>query len=392
MFGTQINRYIIREILSPTLLCLVIFTMVMLLGRAFTLADLIINKGVALTDILALLTTLLPTFFAITLPLAFILGIMIGLGRMSADSEMVALKAAGIGLGQIARPVFLMAVVFMLLTGATTLWLKPLGNRAFAYKSFEIARQKMTIGFQPRLFMNQFNDLVIYANEIDDRSGLMFGLFIVEKKPKSTAWVFADSGKLVTDESSETVTIRLHNGVIHRQPSGSPDNYQLINFSNYDIQPEVAIREASANKKDKPRVIPTARLWSKLSTGESASKDQELKAELNFRLAAPLAPLLFVLFGLPFSIQSHRSGRSGGFVMGLLIFLVYQFMLSMAYTITSDAATPPWLAFWLPHFTLAVTGCFFLYHAAQERANPLILWIDQTLLTWQKRSRKNVDS
>ena len=98
MSRNQINRYIIKEILSPTLLCLLIFTMVMVMGRAFKLADLIISKGVSLIDILILLATLLPTSFTISLPLAFLMGIMIGMGRMSADSETVALKAAGIGL------------------------------------------------------------------------------------------------------------------------------------------------------------------------------------------------------------------------------------------------------------------------------------------------------
>ncbi len=150
MPGTQINRYIIREILSPTLLCLVIFTMVMVMGRAFKLVDLIINKGVSPLDILVLLATLLPTFFSVTLPLAFLMGIMIGLGRMSADSETVALKAAGFGLAKISIPVFALAFIFALLTGATNIWVKPWGYRAFATKSFEIVRQKATIGLQPR--------------------------------------------------------------------------------------------------------------------------------------------------------------------------------------------------------------------------------------------------
>ncbi|TNF47993.1 MAG: LptF/LptG family permease, partial [Deltaproteobacteria bacterium] len=81
MFGTQIHRYIIREVLSPTLLCIAIFTMVMVMGQAYKLADLIIDKGVSPIDIVVLLVTLLPTFFSISLPLAFLMGIMIGLGR-----------------------------------------------------------------------------------------------------------------------------------------------------------------------------------------------------------------------------------------------------------------------------------------------------------------------
>jgi lipopolysaccharide export system permease protein len=393
MPGTQIDRYIVREILSPTLLCLVIFTMVMVMGRAFKLVDLIINKGVALSDILVLLLTLLPTFFSITLPLAFLMGIMVGLGRMSADSETVALKAAGIGLAKISIPVFTLAIVFALLTGATNLWVKPWGYSSFETKSFEIARQKATIGFQPRVFMNQFNNLVIYANEIDDRLNQMNGLFIVEKKPESTALVFADNGKILVNEATQSLTIRLHDGVIHRQQADSLDNYQLIHFRNYDIQPETSLMGSDAKRKSlKPKELPIGELWNRIASGVTPKKLQELQSELHMRLTSPLAPLLFALFGIPFSIQSHRSGRSSGFVMGLIIFLVYYFILSAASTLTKDAAAPPWLTFWATHLILGITGVYFLRQSSQEQPNLLVIWVDQGLRTLQKRVRKNVNS
>ncbi len=393
MLGTQIHRYIIKEILSPTLLCIVIFTMVMVMGRAFKLADLIISKGVSLTDILVLLATLLPTSLSISLPLAFLMGIMIGLGRMSADSETVALKAAGRGLARISIPVFALAFCFALLTGATNIWVKPWCYSAFATKSFEIVRQKATIGFQPRVFMNQFNDLVLYANEIDDRANQMHGLFIVEKKPESTSWVFADSGNILTDEKSKTVTIRLHDGVIHRQQTKSTENYQLIHFRNYDIQPEIATINGPAERKQlKPRELSIGKLWNDISSAEDPLKKQGLQAELHSRLTSPLAPLLFVLFGLPFSMQSHRSGRSSGFIMGLIIFFSYYFILSTAATLTRDAAAPPWLTFWLTHLLLGGAGLLFFRQSAQEKQNILVVWVDQALRILQKRARKNVDS
>jgi lipopolysaccharide export system permease protein len=393
MFGTQIHRYIIREVLSPTLLCIIIFTMVMVMGRAVKLVDLIINKGVSPTDILVLLATLLPTFFSLSLPLAFLMGIMIGLGRMSADSETLALKSAGIGLARISMPIFALALIFALLTGAINIWVKPWGYSAFATKSFEIVRQKATIGFQPRVFMNQFNNLVLYANEIDDRTDQMSGLFIVEKKPESTSWVFADRGNIFTDEEAETVTIRLHDGVIHRQQTQETDNYQLIHFSNYDIQPEISVFKGQTKpNSQKPKTLPTWKLWENISREKNPLITQKLQAELHLRLTSPLAPLLFVLFGLPFSMQSHRSGRSGGFIMGLIIFLGYYFLLSTAVTLTKDAAAPPWLTFWTPHLFLAVVGTFFLRRAALEKPNLLAIWVDQTLLALQKRVRKNVNS
>ncbi len=393
MIGTQIHRYIIREVLSPTLLSLVIFTMVMVMGQAVKLVGLIINKGVSLTDMLVLLATLLPTFFSISLPLAFLMGIMIGLGRMSVDSETIALKSAGIGLARISAPIFVLALIFVFLTGISNLWVKSWGYSTFKAKSFEIARQKATIGFQPRVFMNQFNDLVLYANDIDDHSNQLRGLFIVEKKPESTSWVFADNGNILTDEKSETLTIRLHDGVIHRQQAGSIDNYQLIHFRNYDIRPEISVINSLAKQKSlKPKELSTGELWRKIELEKTPSKVRELQAELHLRLTSTLAPVLFVLFGLPFSMQSHRSGRSGGFVMGLIIFIGYYFILSTAATLTKEAAVPPWLTFWTPHLIMSCAGLFFLHQSSLEKPNLLVTWVDQALLTLQKRARKNVDA
>jgi len=393
MFGSRINQYILREVLSPTLLCLAIFTMVMVLGRAFKLVELIITKGVDLSDILVLLGTLLPAIFSLTLPLAFLMGIMIGLGRMSADSETVALKSAGIGLAEISRPVFILAIIFVLLTGVTNIWLKPWGSRAFETRSFEIARKKATIDFQPRVFMTQFNNLVLYANEIDGRSGEMKDLFIVEKKPESTSQIFADSGNIIVNEASETVTIKLKEGVIHRQQTKSFDNYQLVHFRNYDIQPEISLTETSANRTwQKPKEMTTGALIEKIDNEESLDKKQELKAELHWRFTSLFAPLLFTLFGMPFSIQSHRSGRSSGFVMGLFIFLSYYFLLSSAFTLTEEAGVSPWLTYWTPHIVIAIGGVYFLRRACQERPTIVVYWLDQTLRSIQKRARKNVDS
>jgi len=393
MLRTHANRYIFREILSPTLLCLLIFTMVMILGRAFKLVELVINKGVALTDILVLLGTLLPTFFSITLPLAFLMGIMIGLGRMSADSETVAFKAAGIGLAQIAVPVFSLALIFVILTGITSIWVKPWGHRAFEARSFEIIRKKATVGFQPRIFMKQFNNLVLYANDIDNRTGQMQGLFIVEKKPKSTALVFADSGRIIVNEENESLTIRLQDGVIHSQQTQSLDNYQLVHFRNYDIQPETSLTETKVKRRQlKPKEIATKKLIESIPNEEDPARQQELRAELHLRLTSPFAPLLFVLFGLPFSIQAHRSGRSSGFVMGLIIFLAYYFLLSTAFTLTKDAATSPWLTFWILHLFLTASGIYFLRRACQERQPIVVHWLDQTLRVIQKRALKHVDS
>lgn len=394
MSASRIHLYIAREILSPTLLCLLIFTMVLLMGRLMRLVDLVINKGVSVTDIMILFGTMLPTFLSITLPLAFLMGIMVGLSRMAADNETIALKSAGIGLAQISRPVLVLALVFSILTGIAGFWLKPLGYEAFRNHLFAITMQKATIGIQPQVFMTQFNNLMLYTDDIDNRSGQMNGLFIVEKKPEATMMIFADRGHIVSDKDAETISFRLQDGTIHRQENEDDTSYQLIHFRNYNVQPDLSDEgdkksQVSGQRKN-PKKMSTAALWKFTDNTNIEDSNQRLhaKSELHSRLVSPMAPFLFALFGLPFSIQSHRSGRSGGFVVGLIIYLCYYVMLSLAKTLTADAGMMPWLTFWAPHIILTLFGLYLLNQSAHEQPNPAITWLEERIETLKSRLKR----
>jgi len=399
MSGTKIQKYIIREILSPTLLCLLIFTMVLLMGRLMKLVDLVVNRGVSISDILVLFGTMLPAFLNITLPLSFLMGIMIGLSRMSADCETIAMKAAGIGLAQMARPVLALAIIFSMLTAVAGLWLKPWGYQAFREQVFAITMQRATIGFQPQVFMKQFDNMVLYANDLDARTGQMNGLFIVEKKPDATMLIFAEQGDIVADEEQESITVRLQDGTIHRQQADDDSAYQLINFRSYDVQPDLASNGEQAAEKTgrrkRPKEMSTGQLWQQLSNGQSDSNQRKLgavQAEMHTRLVSPMAPLIFALFGLPFSMQTHRSGRSGGFVIGLVIYLCYYLQLSLAQTFTADAGLTPWLAFWLPHLLLCLSGLYCLYRSAHEHPSIFVSQVEQTMAYLRKSINRDNDN
>jgi len=380
MLSSRIYHYIIKEILSPTLLGLLVFTLVLLLARLVKLVDLVINKGVSLWDILVLFGTMVPSFLVISLPLALLMGIMIGLSRMSADSETIALKAAGISLGNIAGPVFLIAIVFAILTGAAGLWAEPLGYRAFKSKIYEITLQKASIGFRPQVFMNQFENLVFYADRLDDRTGQFRQLFIVEKQDEGETLILADTGRIFSDPARETVTIHLTDGSIHRLGKND-DSYQIINFKNYDILPDLgAPPVAKARSSLKPGEISTTELWERVSLENNPQKKAVLRSELHRRFITPLAPLLFALYALPFGVQPSRSGRSGGIVTGLMIYLCYYFLFSMGGTLATDGKVSPWLSFWALHLIMIFGGLWLLRRSSLEKPNPLVGWISNLLL------------
>jgi lipopolysaccharide export system permease protein len=372
-----INRYLFRELLAPSLICLLVFTLVMLAGRLVQLAELVIGKGVALADVLQLLATLLPPLLVFIVPLAFLMGIMLGFGRLSADNEVVALKASGIGLSAMARPVLLLAAICAVLTLLISFWAAPWGKRAFRATLFEITRKQASIGLQPQLFLKQFSNLVLYANDLDPRSGEMSGVFIVEQQPENSLLIFAEAGRMHSDPQQQAVTLQLHNGVIHRQKAANQgDDYQVIGFATYEIRPDVskALAAEAAPRKISRKEMSMTELW-RIASGESDT-NRAARGELHRRLCAPLAPLLFALLAVPFSTYSQRSGRGGGFIVGLAIYLGYYLLISLAEILTDEGGIAPLLTFWLPHLLLFAAGGSLLRQSSLERPVALLVWLD----------------
>jgi lipopolysaccharide export system permease protein len=373
---SQINRYLVRETLIPGLLCLAVFTLLLMAGRFVQLADLVISKGVALTDILRLLAALFLPMLTIIMPLAFLMGTMLGFGRLCADSETVALKANGIGLLGMARPVFALATACAVLTLLLGFWGAPWGKRAFRSTLYDITSKQASVILQSQVFLKQFSNMVLYTNSLDERSGEMAGVFIVEQQAAEPLLIFAESGRVHSDPQQQTVSLQLHNGVIHRQGGNqNNDAYQVIGFTDYEIAPNLSRSLAAASKsRRKTNEMSLGELWG-LADGSSGPA-WAARAELHSRLCAPLAPLLFALFALPFSTFSQRSGRGGGFLVGLLIYLAYYLTISLAETLTTGIGATPLLTFWGTHFLLFALGIYLLRQSALERPSAAVVWLD----------------
>jgi lipopolysaccharide export system permease protein len=384
MSNSLINRYLLRELAAPTLLCLLVFTVVLLAGRTVQMADLVIGRGVSPTSMLQLLATLLPPLMAVIIPLAFLIGTMLGFGRLSSDSETIALKAGGVGLLDMARPAAALALACATLTLIVNFWLAPWGKREFRTVLFDMTRKQASIGLQEQVFLKQFSNLVLYVNTLEPRGGEMTGIFILEQQ-ESPLLIFAERGRMHSDPVNQTVALQLNNGVIHRQtPGKKTDAYQIIGFNTYEITPEISTSLATFKKQQQRRgELGMGALWE--SASDVTTKGRAIRGELHRRLCAPLAPLLFMLFALPLSTFSQRSGRSAGFIMGLLIYLAYHAQLSMAETLTVEAGISPLLTFWTVHLALFGLGGALLRQSALERPNRLIVWIDRCTLAVKQR-------
>lgn len=373
----KIDRYIAAEVAGPALLGLAIFTLVLLLGRIVKIIDLIVAKGVALSDILDLLSYLLPTFFSITVPLAFLLGILLGFTRLSSDCEIIAFKASGVSLSRMLWPVLALALVASLLTAWSTLYAQPLANRAFRAKIYAIANHHVGAGLQPAVFNDDFDGLIIYANAID-KQGQLRDIFISDERNMGNApTLLASSGRIVANNEQMSLQLEIHEGSIHRRlPEEAEETYQLIQFGEYRI--DLSLESASSGAKQpnfKNKELTLAQLLDKSRTDQNEEQQRSSLAEFNQRLALPFAPLLFSLIGIPLGIQSSRSGRGGGFTLALVIALAYFILLTTGRTLAEQNYFPVILCMWLPNIVFLVLGVALFRQACHERHFILLTWI-----------------
>lgn len=367
MIAFRIQRYLLREIAAPMFMALVIFTFVLLMGRSQKLMEMVIDKGVPLSQILKLLANLLPAFMVLTIPVALLIGVLLAFGRLSAESELVALKACGVNLPLLMRPVLALAILSCLITASLTLYIEPLANASFRRQAFTIASSIATVGIRPMTFNDDFSGLVLYAAAVDDKNGTMSNVFIADERPGTIpATIFAKSGGVQIDQNNQSMNLRLKDGTIHRRDEKN-NAYQIIQFDTYGLRVNLNHNDDKGKSLNlKESELNLQELLIARRTQRDSKETRILNASLQKRFVMASTPIIFILIGVPLGIRSQRSGRGTNFSMALFIFLLFYILFTLAKTLVIDHGLPA-LFMWMPVLIFSLTGVFLFKAAANER-------------------------
>ena len=391
MTTLRIHRYILGEVIAPTIMSLLIFTFVLMMGKIPILAELVISKGVPLGQMVLLFGYLLPTFFSITFPLSFLLGILLAFGRFSADSEYTALKASGISIYSMVKPVLLLAFVFSIGTILITTTIEPASKTAFKSQLFQIASSGASISIQPGIFNDNFDGIVLYAQGMDSKRNIMKDIFISDERNGTTpATITAKQGRIISNQDQHRLTLRLSDGNIHRQPLNKQQlAYQTISFTNYDINLDLGTQLNSKKLRRSRFELSWQELNDKIEATATGRKKFEMLVEKHQRIVIAFAPLVLVLIGVPLGLQSQRSGKGAGFTLGLIVFMFYYLLLISAITIATEGLLPAAIIMWLPNIIFLMGGLWFLHRTATER--PVNFMVVPLKLTRLLRENSNKD-
>jgi lipopolysaccharide export system permease protein len=378
--------YILKEILPIFLIGIMVFTIILLMDKMLKLIELVVTRGVSLSDILMLLLFLSPSFLVFTIPMSVLLSTLISFGRLSGDSEITAFKASGLSLYQLFLPVCIFSIAAYLLTTVCVFYGLPWGNRGFRTTLYKIAQSKANIEIKERVFNDLFDGLVVYVEKVPIQGEKMEGILIYdERDQEKTNTIFAKEGFLASNPKSQEVILRLFNGDIHRFDSRA-NVYQKIKFDAYDLKLELAKAFTAIGRKLKDKEMSIDEIKGKMEGIKQKGGDiTSLDVELHKRYAFPFACIVFALIGVPLGIQPRRSGRSYGFVFSILLLLGYYISLTGSEILALRGTIPPYMAGWAPNVIFGAFGMYLLIKMAKESPFKPVIWLTKAFDLIQRK-------
>jgi lipopolysaccharide export system permease protein len=367
-----LDRYVIREILPPFAIALLVFTFILIIPFIIELAEQMIAKGVPWLMLIRLMVTLLPSALALTIPMALLIGILVAFGRLSADREVVVMMACGISPYRMLRPLAVLA--FVAWAGSSWVLLKamPDANQSFRELTMQIVADRAEGEVRPRVFFEDFPNMVLYVREIPASGGWQDVLAADTKNPAQPVIYLARSGRMLVDRQARTIQMVLHDGARHMTKLDDPSAYEVLRFEQMvvSLDPESVFPRTGPARGD--RELSVAELRTRVKELEAAGVSTHNPVmEIHKKFSIPVACFVFSLIGLALGASNRKDGKLASFVLGIGVIFVYYVIMFMAQAMTKGGMIPAWLAMWLPNIVLGAAGVALLMSRARSADQPI---------------------
>jgi len=390
-----LTRYILKEVLSHSLLGLLIFTFVIYIPYISRLLELVARHDIALSSVITLFLAPVPGILVLTVPMSVLVGTLIGLSRMAADGEVIAARAAGIALGQFVRPVIIFAVLGWGVTSLMSLYLAPQAGLKLNRMEAHLKTSQAPYEIQPRVFIEQFPNFLIYLEDVSGSHYRWKGVFIVDSSQRDWPKVtLAESGILVNNPDTQELTLHLERGTTHEIDPQQPGRYSVASFSATDIPLPGAESNANGPERRAPAVQSLGELIESLQNPSSGlpGTDERRAAlvELNYRFALPVASLALALVGIPLGLVTRKGGKPVGVMLTLLAVFVYYVIMAFGLSLAKQGRISPAPGLWAANIIVALLGLAMMTRLPRVRTHLqfVLEWFEaaaQRFERWRQR-------
>jgi len=365
MQNSRLNRIFYREITGPCLITLLVLTFVVFTREFGRLAEMIIRQSADTVTVIQIVVYILPSVLIFSIPFAFLIGSLIGFSRLSSDSEIIALRAGGVSIWQMIRPVIRVAALVAVITAVFTCLLLPQGNWNLRRISHELGLRPLRSEIKPRVFNEEIPNTILYVQDIDLRTAGWKGVFVHTAANGEKRIILAGKGDLITSEDGRRVQLHLEDGTIYETREATPEQDSLTRFGTQDVLLPLPEMETAFSKPKRPKDKNIVELWNDRGRGQG----QEQRAndvELHGRISLPLAPLVFAVLAVTLGISRPKAGRAYGFIVSIIVAFTYFVMFDMGRSLATEGIIPVWLGGWSGNILLAGLAALTFYAASRE--------------------------
>ena len=365
----MLRRSLMLEVLWPflawtALLCVLLFVMAFLKGT-----DMMLGSAVTLGDLGRLVSYLLPQFLVQALPIALLLAILLGLGRLSEDGELSALQALGVSPVEVVRAPLMLGVALTVVLGALMSTAQPWGQRMVRQLAHDILRRNLMKELKPGIFHEQVHGLMLYAGAVDPGGQLRQVLVHDERDPERPLLVLASKGTVSATGWENLLEFEFDEGQVHRA-SQKTDEYTVVDFGHATLHAGVDGSYLKKNQLNNLRDQQSpVELAASIRAATGRGEDPHpMAVTLHWRLGQMLMPLSFAFLGAPLAIVRRRGGRSWGVLFTLAGYIAFYMVARLAVQLADAGSLPPLLAGQAPNVLFIGVGLLVLRFIAKRGA------------------------
>jgi LPS export ABC transporter permease LptF/LPS export ABC transporter permease LptG len=370
-----LTRYILREVTSHALIGAAIFTFVLFTRDLGHILELVVRASAPLPSVAEIFFYTVPFALTYTIPMSVLVGILIGLSRLAADSEITAMRASGMGVWSFGRILGIFVAGAWLLALLNGLYLAPWSLASLARLEDQLKGAQASYEVQPRVFYEGFPKLVLYVQDVHSAQGgaVWNGVFLADiSDPSNPSITLAREGILVP-EGEDRLHLHLKEGSTHETDPAQLDHYQISTFEQTDIPIELASSENKADEQTPVKAVSTSALHDRAASVDPASARVYL-IEFHNRFALPTACLVLAMVGIPLGLSSKKSGKSGGFVLTIALVFVYYFISLIGVSLAKQGRVNPVFGAWLANFVFFAAALFLLWQAERRPLSLPVIW------------------
>lgn len=355
------TKYVLKEVASHAAIGLALFTFVIFMRDVGRILELIVRNSAPFPSVAELFFLTLPTAFTITLPMAVLVGILIGLSRLASDSEITAMRASGLGSMAFLAMISLFSVGLWLVSLANSVWIAPASAKKMVELQNSLKTSSISIAVQPRVFYENFTNYVLYVQDSESAAGASVwnNVFLADISTPSAPKVTLAKKAIVMNEDADTIRLHLTDATQHETNPRRSDQYNISTYVESDIPIEVPNASTQPQRDPRPAELSTRELLS-LGRDPDPAKSRWYMIEFHRRLALPTACLVLALVGIPLGLSSKKGGKSTGFVLTIILVFAYYMVSVLGVAMARQGKMLPFVGAWLANFVFAALGVFLL--------------------------------